>query len=107
MAQKEVIELLKKYCQILNLSGIPVEKAFLFGSYATGEENSESDIDIMLISPLYDNPDPEADIKTWSLIRKVDTRIEPYTVGSQKFLTDNVSPLLQIVKRDGIEITFD
>jgi uncharacterized protein len=104
MAQREVIELLKKYCTLLILSGIPVERAFLYGSYARGEATEISDIDIMLVSPIFDSADTDANIKSWSLTRKIDTRIEPYTVGSKRFLTDDVSPLLQIVKQEGIEI---
>ena len=30
------------------LSTLPVEKAWLFGSYSRGEENSESDIDLLV-----------------------------------------------------------
>ena len=104
MAQSEIIELLKKYCTLLNISGIRVEKAFLYGSYARGEAGPDSDIDVMLVSESFDNNDPEANIKAWSFTRKVDTRIEPYTVGLHQFLNDEVSPLLQMVKQDGIEV---
>ena len=107
MAQNEVIELLKQYCLLLNISGIPVEKAFLYGSYARGEATADSDIDIMLVSRIFDASDADADIKAWSFTRKIDARIEPYTVGLQKFLTDDVSPLLQIVKQEGIEININ
>ena len=58
----------------------------------------------MLVSKLFDASDADANIKAWSFTRKIDTRIEPYTVGLQQFLTDDVSPLLQIVKQEGIEI---
>lgn len=104
MAKNEVIELLKKYCLLLNSSGIPVEKAFLYGSYSRGDENPESDIDVMIVSPVFDNYDDLVKVKAWRLTEKINLRIEPYTVGSKKFLTDMVSPLLQIVKQEGIEI---
>ena len=104
MAEKKVIEIIKTYISVLNQAGISIQKAFLYGSYARGEATKHSDIDIMLVSPLFDNSDNEANIKAWSCTRKVDTRIEPYTVGLQKYLTDDVSPLLQIVKKEGIEI---
>ena len=104
MAQREVIEILKKYCLLLNISGIPVEKAFLYGSYSRNEETADSDIDIMIVSPVFDENDDVIKAKAWRLTEKINLRIEPYTVGSKKFLNDNVSPLLQIVKREGIEI---
>ena len=40
----------------------------------------------------------------WRLTRKVDSRIEPYAVGLSRFDNDDVSPLLQIVKLEGIPI---
>jgi len=106
MAQSEVIELLKQYCLLLNISGITVEKAFLYGSYARGDAKPESDIDIMLVSQMFDDDDADTNIKAWSYTRKIDTRIEPYTIGLQQYLYDDLSPLLQIVKQEGIEINF-
>jgi len=104
MAQREVIEILKQYCSLLNTSGIPIERAFLYGSYAKNEAHKDSDIDILLVSKLFDCDDDELKIKAWSFTRKVDTRIEPYTVGLSHFLKDDASPLLQQIKLDGIEI---
>ena len=106
MLEKQIIDIVKAYVSALNKSGISVQKAFLYGSYARGEATEDSDIDIMLISSIFDKNDMDARIKAWSLTRQVDIRIEPYTVGLQKFLTDEVSPLLQIVKQEGIEIKF-
>ena len=104
MATDEVIEIVRQYCLLLNASGIPVEKAFLYGSYARGEQNPDSDIDVMLVSKQFDGNDPQSGILAWTLTRRINSRIEPYTVGLHKFLTDDVSPLLQIVKSEGIEI---
>jgi len=105
MAQSEVIELLKKYCMLLNISGIAVTKAFLYGSYSRGDATNESDIDIMIVSAAFDTDDDLIKAKAWRLTEKINLKIEPYTVGLQKFLNDDVSPLLQIVKKEGIEIT--
>ncbi len=104
MSKKEAIKLLKQYCALLNKSGIPIEKAFLYGSYVYDKADPDSDIDIMLVSKMFDSDDAEANIKAWSFTRKIDSRIEPYTVGTNQFQTDDISPLLQIVKKDGIEI---
>ena len=37
--------------------------------------------------------------KAWLLTEKVDVRIEPYTIGEKKYLSDYISPLLKIVKK--------
>ncbi|MBI9039115.1 MAG: nucleotidyltransferase domain-containing protein [Bacteroidales bacterium] len=104
MSQKQVIEILKKYIHILYNEGIPVERAFLYGSYAKGEATPESDIDVMLVSKIFEKNNDKLIGKTWRLTTEVDSRIEPYIVGKKRFLTDEYSPLLEIVRQEGIEI---
>ena len=104
MAHEDFIKLLHKYIILIKASGIPVSKAFLYGSYARNEANENSDIDVMLISEIFDQNNDKIRAKAWMATEKIDVRIEPYMVGLHKFLSDNVSPLLQIVKREGIEI---
>jgi predicted nucleotidyltransferase len=104
MAQIEIIDLIKRYILLLNASGIPVEKAFLYGSYSRGDEHAESDIDVMIISTVYDSHNDKLKARAWLLTENIDIRIEPYTVGLKKYLSDEISPLLQIVKKEGIEI---
>jgi predicted nucleotidyltransferase len=104
MAKKEVITLIKKFLKRLFQEGIPIEKAFLYGSYARGEQQEDSDIDVMLVSEKFDGNNDQAVGKTWRICMSIDTRIEPYTVGKQRFLTDEFSPLLQVVKKEGFEI---
>jgi len=104
MAQKEIITLIRDFVRRLSQEGIPVDKAFLYGSYARGEENEESDIDIMLVSEIFDSDDDQTIGKTWRISRSVDVRLEPYTVGRKRFLNDQYSPLLQLVKKEGLEV---
>lgn len=106
MAQSDIIKILQTYILLLNASGIPVTKAFLYGSHARKEATENSDIDVLLVSDVFDKNDDKIRAKAWMLTEKVDARIEPYTLGSKKYLTDDVSPLLQAVKQEGIEITF-
>jgi len=105
MSQRQIIKILKKYIHVLYKEGIPVERAFLYGSYAKNEATPESDIDVMLISKIFENNNDKIIGKTWCLTTEVDARIEPYMVGTNKFKTDEYSPILEIVRREGIEIT--
>lgn len=105
MSQKQVIGILKKYIHILYNEGIPVERAFLYGSYAKDEASTESDIDVMLVSKIFDKNDDKLIGKTWRLTTEVDSRIEPFIVGTTRFLNDEYSPLIEIVRQEGIEIT--
>jgi len=104
MLKSEVIDKVKRYCILLNDAGIRVEKAFLYGSWAHNKGHDDSDIDVMIISPDFDKNDIMLKAKAWRLTEKIDLRIEPFSVGSKKFLNDDISPLLQIVRQEGIEI---
>ena len=104
MAKSEVIELLKRYILLLNTEGISVYKAFLFGSYSTDTASETSDIDVMIVSDKYDENDDIAAGKIWKLTRKVNTKIEPFLIGMNKFQDDNSSPLVSMIKMNGVEI---
>jgi predicted nucleotidyltransferase len=106
MARSEVIELLKKYILLLNSEGISVNKAFLFGSYSTDSASESSDIDIMIVSDKYDETDDIAIGRIWNLTRRISTKIEPFLIGDKKFKEDNSSPLINMIKEQGIEIAY-
>lgn len=105
MDKAEVIELLKKYISLINSDGIAVYKAFLFGSYSTNTATEASDIDVMIVSEKYDESDDEAVGKIWKLTRLVNTKIEPFLIGKNKFISDDNSPLIEQIKTKGIELT--
>lgn len=104
MANREIINSLKKYVALLNAEGISVNKAYLFGSYSDDTASEESDIDVLIVSDKYDENDDMVVGKTWRLTRKINTKIEPYFIGIGKFRDDNTSPLINLIKTSGIEI---
>jgi uncharacterized protein len=104
MVNREIIELLKQYIILLNAEGISVSQAYLYGSYAAGTATDESDIDLLIVSDKVDENDDKAIGKAWRLTRKVSTRIEPYIIGLKNFSSQNVSPLVDTVKKKGIII---
>ena len=104
MARSEVIELLKKYILLLNTEGISVNKAFLFGSYSTDTASESSDIDVMIVSDNYDENDDVTIGKLWLLTRRISTKIEPFLIGGKKFKEEDSSPLINMIKKHGIEI---
>ena len=104
MAKKEVIELLRKYILLLNAEGISVNKAFLFGSYSNNTASDDSDIDVLIVSDKYDETDDITVGKIWNLTRKINTKIEPFLIGEKKFMDDNSSPLIGMIKKEGIAI---
>lgn len=101
MAKREIVEMLKNYILVLRSEGITINKAYLYGSYLSNTATDESDIDIMIVT---ENEDDYLAGKIWSLTRKVNSKIEPYLVGQGRFMNSEESPLIDWVKRTGLEI---
>ena len=54
MAQAiNVREIVEHHLRNLAALGVPVQKAFIFGSQASGHANEDSDIDLAVISPYF------------------------------------------------------
>jgi predicted nucleotidyltransferase len=102
MAKREIIELLKQYIVILRSEGIIIDKAYLYGSYLSNTATDDSDIDIMVVT---ENGDDYMAGRIWSLTRKVNSKIEPYIVEKRRFNDNEDSPLIDLVKRTGLEIS--
>jgi len=101
MAKREIVEILKKYIIVLRSEGIIIDKAYLYGSYLSNTATDESDIDIMIVT---EKEDDYLTGKIWSLTRKVNSKIEPYLVGKRRFFNNENAPLIDLVKRTGLEI---
>jgi predicted nucleotidyltransferase len=102
MARNEVIEILRLYVNLLRAEGVFVDKAFLYGSYLNDSATSESDIDLMIVTD-NENDDYLAG-KIWKLTRNINSKIEPFLVGKNRFYSNDNSPLVDLVKRTGLEI---
>jgi len=104
MVQQEAINIVKQYIRNLKNDGIPIKLAYLYGSYARNEATEDSDIDVLLVSDIFDTDDDYILSKPWSPKYRVDFRIEPLAVGLKRFQTDDVSPILELVRQEGIEV---
>lgn len=102
MAKNEVIEILRSYIHLLRAEGIQVDRAFLYGSYLSDTATSESDIDLMIV--VENEMDDNIAGKIWKLTKKVNSKIEPFLVGTKRFDSNENSPLVELVKRTGLEI---
>lgn len=104
MVSKSVIETVQRYLSELRKYGVQIDKVFLFGSQARGTAGKESDIDVMLVSSLFDQDRMKYIGKIWVATEVSNFKIEPHVVGLKRFLEDDYSPLIGIVKKEGIEI---
>ena len=104
MSQADAINIVRRYLLVLELAGINIDKAYLYGSYARDEANIDSDIDLLLVSSFFDTDDDYVLATPWLFTNKVDYRIEPLAIGSKRFATDDTSPIIELVRQTGIEI---
>ena len=99
MDQTEIINKLIAYRKLLERH-FDVEDVYLFGSYAKGNPQTDSDIDVAVIvkklSKDYFSDTPIV----WKLRRIIDTRIEPVLFEKDK----DQSGFLEEIKKQGIEI---
>jgi predicted nucleotidyltransferase len=76
-------------------------KVILFGSYAKGNFNDDSDIDIAVIFKDYNNL-IDMQLELMRLRRKIDSRIEPHPFRERDF--DISNPLVNEIVKYGQEI---
>lgn len=105
MVDAKIIDLVRKYLRVLSLEGIIISKAYLYGSQVHGTATEDSDIDLMLVSPMFDEDTDKYAPALWLSTRNVSYKIEPIAVGEKRFQTDEISPLIETVRQEGIEIT--
>ena len=83
MANQSIIETAKLFLQAIPKE-LGVKKAYLFGSYAKGNEREESDIDIAIV--VENMPDFFSTQRLlMKLRRSIDLRIEPHPIKEQDF----------------------
>jgi predicted nucleotidyltransferase len=104
MVSSEVINKVKEYLKELSSNGIYISKAFIYGSQIHGTAKEDSDIDLMLISALFDEDTDTFAPVLWLSTRRTNYRIEPVAIGEKRFQTDDYSPLISTVRQEGIEV---
>ena len=98
---KQVKKVANKYIAEVVKSGIPVNSAYLFGSYAKGNSNKYSDIDICVVSSKFGKNYFDESLKLRFLTNNVDSRIEAVPLNP-KDLNDKYSTLASEIKKNGI-----
>ncbi len=102
MAEEAIVKAVQGYLQALALQNIPVKFGVLFGSHARNAARVDSDIDVVIVSSLFDR-DKSLDkrLQLWRVAAKVDGRIEPIACGLIQWDEDAVSTIIEIARREG------
>jgi len=106
--ENPIVKVIQEYLAALTERGMPVTFGVLFGSQATGYTHEWSDIDILVVSPRFDNQRLRKDIDLlWHVAGRVDTRIEPIGVGERQWKEDDSSAIIEIARRSGTIIPLE
>lgn len=102
MDKNDAIRIGVNYLNKLKESQIFFSEAWLFGSYASGNENENSDIDIAIV--LEDSVSNSFDVEVQLMLLRMgdETLIEPHTF-SRKDFNEN-TPIVKQIIEDGIRI---
>ncbi len=106
MADKSIIEDVRKYLRALSKEGLNPSFGVLYGSHVKGCEHEWSDIDLMVVAKRYDMKYEHKDVSLlWKVAALLDPRIEPIPCGVKQWEEDDGIPIIEIVRREG-EIIF-
>jgi len=99
MDKSEAINKVKDY-SILLKKYFPLEKVYLFGSYAKNTNRIDSDIDVAIVVSHIEGDFFSIQPLLWKLRRQIDDRIEPILIERENDKGD----FLKEIQRNGIEI---
>ena len=101
MDKNDAIKLVKAYIEKVKQNQIEVLDAWLFGSYAKGNYNDNSDIDIALVLP-ENTLSFDTDVRLMALRKGDETMIETHTYSQHDFSTN--LPIIEQIKRYGFQL---
>ena len=95
-------KLIADYVRLIQMMYTDIETVYVFGSYARGTSNQDSDIDLALIfKNLDDSKRFDMKVQLMLLASQIDTRIEPHPISYDDFYSDN--PFVVEIKKTGFE----
>ncbi len=105
MVEDAIVTTVRRYLSVLPTVGIHASRAVLFGSFARGEADQYSDIDLVVIAPEFDAGRDFDTIKNlWETTLLADNRIEPIPCGEREWESGDGRPILEIARREGVVI---
>jgi predicted nucleotidyltransferase len=97
-----VLTKVRLYLEKLRKCGITISKAYIFGSYAKGQADRWSDIDIAIVSPQIGEDRFEERVKLTRMAISVDDRLEPLPFNPETFNDDD--PFVKKIKNEGLAV---
>ena len=98
----KIQKLIKKYIDALEDNNVPIRQAVLFGSHATGSSHDWSDIDIALVSDVFEGMRFRDRNKIRKITIKISSDLSPLPYRTEDFTSDD--PFVREILETGINI---
>ncbi len=102
MDKNEALRISKGYLQRVQNSDLGFSEAWLFGSYAKGNQHDNSDIDIAIVLKDNVNHTFETEVKLMVIRKGDETIIEPHAFTKAEF--DYRTPIVNQIIKYGVRI---
>ena len=76
----------------------------IYGSYASGNVHTGSDLDLAIISPDFGKNRFEEGKMLLQIAWRIDPRLEPVPISSESYENDTWVPLIYEIKEKGVEV---
>ena len=103
MISNTIKSIVYQYIKNVKRHGITVEHAYIFGSYAKGKADKNSDIDVCIISKEFGKDRQKERVTLMNIRGNNDDLIEPHPYSPQDFLNP-FDPLSYQIKKQGFQI---
>lgn len=102
MLEQSILTVVKKYLAAVNKAGIKVDFMVIFGSQVTGNSHKWSDIDLLVVSSLFENMTDRKYLNLlWRIAGHIDSRIEPIPCGLHQWDKGADNAIIEIARRQG------
>ncbi len=97
-----ITRIIEKYLVALKKQNIPIQQVFLFGSYATGKYDRWSDIDLALISDIFEGSRITDRKKIRPITLSISSMLEVLPYRPNDFTSEN--PFVKEILETGLRI---
>ena len=100
----QIKKIIFEFINELKKNNIPVDDVFLFGSYAKGNYTSDSDIDLLIVSPIFEGDKIEDRKKIRKFVLKISSCLEIIPCSREEF--QDKTPFIEEIIKNGLKIEF-
>jgi len=105
MVTQEIRDIVIRLVDAVSTKGVHVDKALLYGSFATGKQTIDSDLDIDIISNDFGRDRFNEGKMLMQLAWRIDARLHPVPVSADSYKNDTWVPLIHEIREHGVEVT--